>query len=340
MHPLHSDYLQPSSYNLLLIIAYSRRFPMHRFYWLAAMSATAILISHGSSATLFFGDYMAGAVIEGTTWVPQEGASTDAIQKASASVKAADASLTAAYAAPKIIGLVSEARIALIDSQQEEAVACLKKAHSELVALHEVHNYVEMMDVSFGQLLYGADSHYYLPVAENIHAARAYESDLLWTSNRATAVRSADLISVHLMIDFTASFEYLRVAQKAIAADDPEEADKALSNLLHESVQDIAVVEQPQVRLKDNIYLTHVLIRQQSYNGARYTLHSAKAALEDYREKISDAGMLAKVDTLAQEIDSLDTTIDRHDPLMIRNAGYKVDEWWSDPELWSPETTS
>lgn len=313
---------------------------MRRSYWLAVMSATAIFISHGSSATLFFGDYMAGAVIEGTTWVPQEGASTDAIQKASVSVKAADAGLAAAYSAPKIIGLVSEARIALIDGQQEEAATCLRKAKSELAALHEAHNYVEMMDVPFGQLLYGSDSYFYLPVAENIHAARAYKSDLLWISNKATAVRRADLISAHLMIDFAASFEHLRVAQKAIAADDPEGADKALSSLLHESVQDIAAVEQPQVRLKDNIYLTHVLIRQQSYNGARYALQSAKTALEDYREKISDTGMLAKVDTLAQEIDSLDTTIDRHDPLMIRNADYKVDEWWNDPELWSPETAS
>jgi hypothetical protein len=43
---------------------------------------------------------------------------------------------------------------------------------------------------------------------------------------------------------------------------------------------------------------------------------------------------------LRQEIDTLDDTIQKRDPTLLKKAADKVDQWWKDLKNWTREKTS
>ena len=244
------------------------------------------------------------------------------------------------YSARKILGYASEARISLEDERRDEAIAYINAAQLELDSIHNTRNYLEMMGLPFGRVLYGKDGNYYIPIADDTYAVRSYAKGPFWSIHKTTAVRDVELVNVDVSINPDKAQSYLLTAQKDISSNHLKSADKDLSSLLDDSIHPTTVTDEPLARLMDNIYLTRILIRQENYGGARFTLRNAKSALNDYEKNISAPESRASIGDLRTQIDALDIEIQQNKPSLLHTASQKVDGWWNNLKLWTKQKTS
>ncbi len=238
------------------------------------------------------------------------------------------------YSARKMLGYVSEARVAIGHRQNETARIYIDNALHELRAIRNTRDYLESMGATFGRVLYGERGSYYIPIADDTYAVRTYARGPFWSRHKASAVRDVELVSVDIAINPERATAHLEAAKRHLHDGDHRRADTELEQLLAESIHETTSVRQPFTRLRDNIYLTRILIRQENYDGARYTLKHARKALDEY-EKDAPVEHYAGITTLRQEINVLDNTIKQHDPNMLKKAGDKVEGWWEDLKRWT-----
>ncbi|HEU5047261.1 MAG TPA: YfdX family protein [Rickettsiales bacterium] len=241
------------------------------------------------------------------------------------------------YSARKILGYASEAQAALDDKDIQDANTDLDLAAQELDKIHSIKNYMEMNGAVFGRVFYGDSHSYYIPIADDTYAVRTYKQGPFWSSKKGMAVSDVKLVLVNIAIDPDKSTQRIHNAQNDVAQKDYSKAQTELANLLNESIHAVSSQEQPFTRLQDNIYLTRVLLRQNNYGGARYTLHNAKSALNEYAKTRSEPDK--KVSKLEKEIDILDKTIQKRDPSMMNKASAKVEEWWKELKSWSEKNS-
>ncbi|MBN8532320.1 MAG: YfdX family protein [Alphaproteobacteria bacterium] len=242
------------------------------------------------------------------------------------------------YSARKVLGYVSEARVASSNRQKDAAMSYIDAAQIELANIRNTKNHLETVGVRFGRVLYGDTGSYYIPIADDTYAVRSYAHGPFWSSDKAIAVRDVQLLNVDIAINPEKAIARLDTAKQKLGKDDWSAADDELEALLSESIRETASSGQPLTQLMDNIYLTRVLVRQSNFDGARYTLKHAKSALDDYEKTATDA-QKTRATALRQEIDSLQATIDKRDPTMMQQAASKVDEWWTDLKAWTKEKT-
>lgn len=245
-----------------------------------------------------------------------------------------------AYSARKMLGMVSEARIAIGNKSDEAAIAYIDESLRELDGIRNARDYLEMMGIRFGRVSYGADRSYYIPIADDTYAVRTYARGPFWSENKTTAVRDVDVVNIDIAINPEKSVAHLEAAKSKIGNKDYNGADSELKNLLDDSIHETTKTDQPLVRLQDNMYLTRILIRQENYSGARYTLKHAKAALNDYEKHVTDPARRTDVASLRSEIDSLDEVIQRRNPTLLKKAADKVDGWWEKLKAWTQDKTS
>jgi hypothetical protein len=100
-------------------------------------------------------------------------------------------------------------------------------------------------------------------------------------------VRDVEMVNVDIAINPEKAIAHLQAAKQKTGLGDWRAADLELKNLLDESIHETTAADQPFTRLQDNIYLTRILIRQENYDGARYTLKHAKAALSEYEKTVT-----------------------------------------------------
>lgn len=244
------------------------------------------------------------------------------------------------YSARKVLGFVSEARMSVSNKNKETALAYLDESLRELNAIRNTRDYLEMIGIRFGRVLYGESDSYYIPVADDTYAVRTYARGPFWSGDKATAVRDVELVSVDIAINPERAIAHLQSAKQKIDLSDWVGADSELKNMLDESIHETTATHQPFTRMQDNIYLTRILIRQHNYDGARFTLKHAKAALGEYEKTVTTPERRTNVENLRKEIDSLDDVIQRRDPTLLKKATDKVDQWWNDLKTWTREKTS
>lgn len=239
------------------------------------------------------------------------------------------------YSARKILGYVSEARVALGNKQKTVANSYIDNALKEIDNIRNANNYLEMVGVQFGRILYGDSNSYYIPIADDTYAVRTYANGPFWSSDKTTAIKDVELITVDIAINPDKATTRLQAAKDKIAVNDYASASSELKSMLDESIRETTSTDQPFMKLQDNIYLTRVLIRQQNYDSARYTLKHAKAALSDYETTATTKERKDSIKTLHKEIDDLDNTIKKKDPTALQKAASKVDKWWNDIKSWA-----
>jgi hypothetical protein len=244
------------------------------------------------------------------------------------------------YSARKILGYTSEARISLMAERKDQATAYINAARTELDKIHNTKNYLEMMGLPFGNVIYGDNGSYYIPIADDTYAVRNYEKGPFWSTNKTTAVRDVELVSIDISINPDKAQGYLQAAQNDINANNFKSADKDLGKLLNDSIHPTSTTEEPLARLLDNIYLTRVLIRQENYSGARYTLRNAKSALSDYEKNITAPEARSSIHALKEEIDGLDAEIRENKPTLLQSASKKTDLWWAKLKSWTRQKAS
>lgn len=244
------------------------------------------------------------------------------------------------YSARKMLGYVSEARTRLNNEHKGEAAAYLDSAIAELNSIRNTRSYLDAVGLHFGRVLYGENNSYYIPIADDTYAVRTYARGPFWTGTKASAVRDVQLVNVDIAINPEKAMAHLQMAKQQLSGGDFKTADNELRRLLDESLHQTTSVSQPFTRLQDNIYLTRVLLRQQNYDGARYTLRNAKAALSDYEKTIATPEARTSADNLHKEIVMLDETIQSRDPTLMREASDKVEHWWNDLKGWTKKKTS
>jgi hypothetical protein len=264
----------------------------------------------------------------------------DQIARQSSAVAQSDANPAFALSGRKMLGYISEARVAIGKENKEVANALLDSALQELNSIRNTQDNLQMMQVPFGRVLYGQVNSYYIPIADDIYAIRSYAHGPFWSPNKATAVRDVELVNVNIAINPDKAEAHLEAAKQKIATDDFSEADKELSYLLNESIHQTAAAGQPYAKLQDNIYLTRVLMRQQNYEAARFTLKHAREALNDYDKTNLSPDQRADAENLRREMETMDATIQKRSPTMLSKATDKVEQWWKDLKAWTHEKTS
>lgn len=243
------------------------------------------------------------------------------------------------FSARKVLGYVSEAHVAINNQQKESAIASIDQAMNELHSIQDTKDYLETMGMRSGRVLYGTGSSYYIPIADDTYAVRSYTRGPFWSADKATAIRDVELVSMDISINPTTAATRLQNAKDALNKNEYNKADNELEALLKDTIHETTSVALPLTRLQDNIYLTRILVRQQNYDGARYTLKHAKSALEEYEQTASGERKQNLV-TLRAEIERLDKTIEARDPTMLEKAAAKVDEWWENIKTWTQEQTN
>lgn len=244
------------------------------------------------------------------------------------------------YSARKILGFISEARVAASNEQKEVAIAYIDESLRELNSIRNARNYLEMMGVRFGRVLYGQESSYYIPIADDTYAVRTYARGPFWASHKGIAVRDVEMVNVNISINPEKATAHLQAAKEKINGGDYKAADTELKDLLDESLTETTATDQPLAKLQDNIYLARILIRQENYDGARYALKHAKNALNDYEKSLATPESRANADNLRNDIDTLDETIQKRDPTLLKKAADKVDGWWKKLKSWTRDKTS
>lgn len=263
---------------------------------------------------------------------------TDQIAKQpSAAISSHTENVAFEYSARKILGYASEARVALDNKQNDIATAYIDNAVNEMDKVRNTQNFLETVGIQFGRVYYGKNNSYYIPVADDSYAVRTYTKGPFWSANKTTAVRDVGVITVDISINPEKATEHLQEAKAKIEANDVTAASKELKNLLDESIRETTKVTEPLITSEDNIYLTRILIRQQNYDGARFTLKHAKAALKDYEATIKVPAHRAGINSLHKEIDNLDNTIKQKDPTLLQKSTDTVDKLWNDLKSWAKE---
>ncbi len=260
---------------------------------------------------------------------------TQVTPKSSAVLASKTSSSVFEYSARKLLGYVSEARVILNDKQKNAAIIYIDEALREIQNISNTREYLEMSGVQFGRILYGKDSNYYIPISDDTYAMRTYANGPFWSSDKATAVRDVELVTFDIAIIPEKATLHLQEAKKKLETSDYKAASNELQQLLEESVHEVKSETQPFIKLRDNIYLTRILIRQQNYDGARYTLKYAKSALDEYEKSVTDDNLRTNVKNLRTEIESLDKTIKSKDPTLVQQSVAKIDKWWNDMKSWA-----
>lgn len=262
-------------------------------------------------------------------------------------VKTATSPITAAVASdPRVaagsfVEHVNYARVALAMKNGDIAKQHITQARNMAALIKgATTEQRHVTEVESGRIVYEYDTEYkyhYFPIMTGPVQVKQMSNGPVWAANDL-AVTDADIVYLTLDLTGDKTETYLTDTEVAINANDFKKADNLLAELTNAVVTVDSKVSMPSDKARDNIALARNFIAGKNYDGARYALTHADAALDEMQETESYKIHRPSIVSMRKDVSDLQGYITRKDPTMIEKADSKLEKWWNEMHTWS--TTS
>jgi hypothetical protein len=192
-------------------------------------------------------------------------------------------------------------------------------------------------EVESCRIVYHYDTEYkshYFPIRTGPVQVKQMSDGPLWAENEL-AVADADVVYLTLDLTGDKAEAYLKDAETAITAGNFKEADAKLAKLIETTVLVDNRVSVPNDKARDNIALARNFIAGKNYEGARYALKHADAALDEMLNDGRYAAHRSDVIAMRLDVSELQGHIAKKDPTMIEKADAKLEKWRDELKKWS-----
>jgi hypothetical protein len=237
-------------------------------------------------------------------------------------------------AASAILGNISIANIALAYGMNDDASSHISAARQAITQLNaEMNPYKSSAPMTAGKLSYKTakgESDYWIPVINDRFVVRTIDGKHLASKNPDIDVTDAQTIHYKMVLDTKIADEQLAKAQNAISQKQYAVAMVALDNVSKGAISEMVVADKPLEAARDNLILSKELLQDKDYRGSSFALkHANKDLAQAQKDSPTDKDN-AKIKEMQSQIDTLQASISKEDPTVLKTAEMKIDGWIKD----------
>jgi hypothetical protein len=237
-------------------------------------------------------------------------------------------------AVERFIQHVNAARVALAMKDQAQASEHLRQARQQANILKNASaDQRQVSRVESGRVIYQDQPNtrnYYFPVETGPVSMQKVETGPFWAKNKGAAVTDAEIVYLSLDLSGDKAEQRLSEAMNEIERNEISSAQATLDGLIDEVIKEDEVTPLPHEKARANMALARSFIAQQNYEGARFALDHAKDALEEMDDNSRYADRRDRNIAMRQEVERMQSDIQRNDPTMLERADAQIREWWND----------
>lgn len=240
-----------------------------------------------------------------------------------------------------MIGRMSLALMALEHGVLDAAGKDLDEALSLARTLEKsVPEFKSKDTLRFGKLTHEEESTtrvFYIPIVDESFMLHGFDK----SAGKREKIRETDakLVHAHVSLDIRKAVSGLTDAKAALSKKDVKAAETALAGILSTAVTNEVSISDPLIVAHDNLILAENLLREKSYDAARFALKYAKEGFDHYGSKARDPARKQHAERMQKDIDALSETLRKEDPTTLQKAGDTIKGWGTNVKQWFVEAT-
>lgn len=242
------------------------------------------------------------------------------------------------YTAADFVGNINYARIALAKNNGALAEKSILAARDLMERMKYTTIDTQVIEgIESGRVVYSYDTDYryhYFPIETGAMEIKKMSHGPVW-AKADLAVTDADVVYLTVDLSDNTADKRLDAAETDIKTGHLRAADIQLAKLTNEVVSVDEITSDPLTKARDNILLAHNFVVAGNYNGGRYALKHADAALDEMQKDNAYEIQRTKIIKMRREVRELQHTISTQDPTMVHKAIMKLDTWWAELKEWS-----
>lgn len=258
-------------------------------------------------------------------------------QKASTPQAASQPVTDPRQAAENFVRSVNLARVSIAMKNYDQARQHIARAREMLSVMRNASSdQRRVTGITSGRVTYQGDTtdqHRYFPVETGPVEVRQLGKGPLW-ADKGLAVTDADIVTLTVDLGSDDADKRLAAAETALNNGKYNDADDELENLISDVVSIDEKAAMPIDKARDNIALARNFVAAGNYDGARFALDHADDALSDVEDDPAYNGRRQEIGAMRTNIRTLQDTINKRDPTLMRRAGDQLNQWWNDIKSW------
>lgn len=192
----------------------------------------------------------------------------------------------------------------------------------------------------FGKLTHEEESTtrvFYIPIVDENFMVHGFDTSA--GKREKIRVTDARLVHAHVSLDIRKAVSGLTDAKAALSKKDVKAAETALTGILSTTVTNEVSMSDPLLVAHDNLILAENLLREKSYDAARFALKYAKEGFDQYGSKAHDPARKQQAEQMQKNIDALSEQLRKEDPTTLQKAGDTIKGWGTNVKQWFVKAT-